>query len=651
MNTRLGHIAITLGKELREALRDRRTLAMMVLFPLVVYPLLSLLVSQLVLHREKSREEQPSTVAVTGSGPVASELRGRLADRPKLFKVVERGDLGAVEAGHLDAVLVVGDGAASAGTTRHVQILYDASRDESREAEDRLADLLAGALPAGCARFEVKKHDVASGTKLGGYLLSKALPLALVLMVLLGAFYPAIDVTAGERERGTLETVLVAPISRFDLLLGKVLAVTCIAALTGLLNLTSMTVTLIQAVHLADAKAPLLVPWSRAAAATLVIFPSAFLFGALFVAIGSIARGFKEAQSFLMPVYFCCIAPALIGGVGEYQLSGAAAQAPAMNVTLLARELLLGKAPLGGALLALGSTALYGCLALAFAARLYDSEGFLDPAAARAHRREGRARVPVDVNAPPSAGQALTVFAVAFLLLVFVFLPWQKRDLVRGLLGTQYLGMLGLAVLLARLTGRRTAGMIALRPPPRPAWAGALLIGVSAWAAVALLSDWILPVPKEVIEHLRKALLADHQRSLLLNLLLVAVTPAICEEALFRGVVLRGLATRLPPASAIIITGVLFGTFHLDVWRFLPTALLGVLLSWVALASGSLVPSMIIHFCNNAILVILSAARVDERLGALGRAAGAGVFVVAVVVASAGVYLVRRGGRTPRPET
>jgi sodium transport system permease protein len=212
VSTRLHHVALTLGKELRETLRDRRTLAMMVLFPLVVYPLLSLLVSQVLLTREQKREASPATVNVQGTGASADDLRRRIIGKPKLFKLVERGDSAAVEAGRLDAILVMGDGPDDASAPRHVQILYDAARDESREAAERLSDLLAAALPERCSRYEVKRHDLASGTRLGGYLLSKALPLALVLMVLLGAFYPAIDVTAGERERGTLETVLVAPI-------------------------------------------------------------------------------------------------------------------------------------------------------------------------------------------------------------------------------------------------------------------------------------------------------------------------------------------------------------------------------------------------------------------------------------------------------
>jgi hypothetical protein len=91
--------------------------------------------------------------------------------------------------------------------------------------------------------------------------------------------------------------------------------------------------------------------------------------------------------------------------------------------------------------------------------------------------------------------------------------------------------------------------------------------------------------------------------------------------------------------------------FHLDVWRLLPTTLLGILLSWVAFESRSLYPSMIVHLINNGMLVTLSSMKVDERLGKLGRGASAAIFAAAVVVSGVGVYLVRRGGQTPRPKS
>ena len=95
----------------------------------------------------------------------------------------------------------------------------------------------------------------------------------------------------------------------------------------------------------------------------------------------------------------------------------------------------------------------------------------------------------------------------------------------------------------------------------------------------------------------------------------MALTPAICEEALFRGPILRGLRTRLPPAGAAILTGLLFGIYHLDPWRLLPTAILGVALSGIALGSDSIVPAMVAHFVNNACLILLARLHADDTDG------------------------------------
>jgi sodium transport system permease protein len=639
MSQRLSHVLLTLGKELRESLRDRRTLAVMILFPLVVYPLLSLLAAQVAVSRDRAREARPSLVAVTGTRGARDDLAARIRERPKLLTLVERGSRADVVAGRLDALVQLGEASAS-----RAEIVYDAGREESREAAERLSEVISSVLPEGCTpRFSLDKHSLAPEASVGGYLLSKVLPLLVVLMVLLGAFYPAIDVTAGERERGTLETILSSPIRRFDLLLGKVLAVTALAALTGLLNLASMSVTLIQVMHLADPGATLPVPWTRAAAAAAVVLPSAFFFASVFVAIGAVARGFKEAQHLLTPVYFLSIVPAVAGAIGEYRLAGPAAWIPCMNVTLLARDLLLGHVPWSGALAALASTVAWGCAALVAAAHIFSSERFVDPGP-RESRRD--TSPPSPQSNPPTAGQALFLYALAFVLLYFVWLPLQRRDLVLGLLASEWGGLFGLVVLFAALTRRSLVGLLRMvRPPPR-CLAGAALVGLSAWAAVAILSEWVSPVPKEVIEQLRRSLIpTDGSRGLLATLALVALTPAICEEALFRGPILHGLRSRVSPAAAVALTGLLFGVFHVELSRILPTALLGVLLSLIALESGSILPAMLAHFLNNASLVGLAYFHIDEKVAEVGAATSVFILAAAAALTALGLLLVRSGAR------
>jgi sodium transport system permease protein len=247
-------------------------------------------------------------------------------------------------------------------------------------------------------------------------------------------------------------------------------------------------------------------------------------------------------------------------------------------------------------------------------------------------------------SSPPTASQALFLYALAFVLLYFLWLPLQRRNLVLGLLASEWGGLFGLVVLFAWFTRRSLAGLLRIVRPPLRCLAGAALVGLSAWAAVAILSEWVSPVPKAVVEQLRRSLIpTDGSRGLLATLALVALTPAICEEVLFRGPILRGLRTRTSPAAAVALTGLLFGVFHLDLSRILPTALLGVLLSLVALESGSILPAILAHFLNNATLIGLATLRVDEKVAEVGTIASALIFVAAALLTVLGLLLVRSG--------
>lgn len=641
------HVLLTLGKELRETLRDRRTLMVMVLFPVVVYPMLSLVMTQVMTEREKTQEARPSQVAVMGAGPVVEEIRRRLSADSKTFVLVPVAVPADVETGHVDAIV---DGP-TADVPARLSVLYDASRDESRRAEQRLSKLLGEMLPEGCTpRFTVEGKDLASGAKLGGYVLSKALPALIILMVLLGAFYPAIDVTAGERERGTLETLLAAPVRRFDLLLGKVLAVTTLAVLTGLLNLLSMSITVLHALHLAAPEAVLPVPWTRVIATSLVVFPSGFLFAATFVAIGSMARGFKEAQNLLMPVYVLTLVPTLAAAVGDLDLRGMVALVPGMNVTLLAREIILGRATIGQVLAVLGSTLVIGAVAVGFATRFYQSEHFIEVRARPRRLLRGPSYRASDSprTGAPTAGEAMALYGVGFALLYFAFIPLQKRDLVTGLMLSQWGGLLGLAVLFARVTRRRLADVFGLSWPTGGAVVGAVLVGLSGGIVLTVLTEWVMPPPRQAMEELRRALLPqDGSRTLAEAILAFAITPALCEEAFFRGPILRGLRGRLGATGAIVVTGALFGLFHIDVWRIVPTGLLGVLLSFLAWRTGSLVPAIIAHGVNNALVLVLTAKGADQSIEVMGRRPQAAVLAGGCAVLALGLLLITRG---PRPQ-
>ena len=181
-----------------------------------------------------------------------------------------------------------------------------------------------------------------------------------------------------------------------------------------------------------------------------------------------------------------------------------------------------------------------------------------------------------------------------------------------GILVGQVFFLLLPAALFVRLGGFDAMEVLSLRKPPRGSVSAgfALLLGglQLAWF-LSWVQGFFIPVPTEYLETMADALRADTVGRFLWILLFAAVTPAVVEEVLFRGVLLSGLRSRLTTAGAVVLSGVVFGLFHLTpetAFRFLPSASLGMLLAWVVAASGSLPLAILLHFCNNALILVLA---------------------------------------------
>jgi membrane protease YdiL (CAAX protease family) len=180
--------------------------------------------------------------------------------------------------------------------------------------------------------------------------------------------------------------------------------------------------------------------------------------------------------------------------------------------------------------------------------------------------------------------------------------------------------------------------------------AGGILCGAGGFWLVALLESTVLerlmPVPEPIKESLRRLVVPGAgPRLLLLDVLALALAPALCEEALFRGLALPSLRPRLGAAGAVAVTALLFAGFHLSIYRFIPTAILGALLGAVRLGAGSLWPAIFAHATNNLLVLLLVRAGLDAP-PTPNSVAGLAGLVTAVVALTVGLALV---GRSQQP--
>lgn len=743
-------------KELREILRDRRTIITLVLMPILVYPLLAVIFQRIMLTMAPA-VGQTTEVAVgvdsladaqdlddlisqyrqlQGGGASESDLPEPSSPTPKLpglplptaaatsnvqFKYYRADEIAAELGGDMNDALADGSiqlvvrrrnyrsaatqafdamqaGSFAAGMSPLLQVTRAVIADRS-EAE------LAGArFPANrpAAVFAVQFDPASPGGRAGAKFLEQAfeqlnrrsyqyrleqaqlpagesvvlikepikeveattagafstlVPLILILMTIAGGVYPAIDLTAGERERGTLEMLAAAPVPRIAILAGKYVAVVTVAVLTALVNLLGMAVTLaftgMGALVLGSGGFSFVVILELFG--LLVLFAS--FFSAVLLALTSFARSFKEAQAYLIPLMLFSLAPGLLALTPGLRLSIPFAITPLINMVLLARDVIAQNVEPLPAVVAVTATLIYAAAAVSLAASVFGADAVLYGGSgswADIFRRP--------TESQPAASPSNALFCLAVLFPSFFLISSglgqlssasMMQRIITGAAVTVLLFVLLPAIAMYMGRVRWSSGFqlwlprrlvnfgpsggdpyitseptIAFGPMRTIAiFVGAALLGLSLWPLaheLVILSLWFSPsmIDESKFQLVLEMLELWGQLPLPLILLCMAVAPAVCEELFFRGYLFAAFRRRLNAWQTVLLTSVLFGLFHvvtsaaLAPERFLPSAFLGLCLGAIAWKTRSVLPGMLLHVLHNGLL--LSMAYYRDELAAAG---------------------------------
>ncbi|MFQ6673976.1 MAG: ABC transporter permease subunit [Fidelibacterota bacterium] len=376
-------------KEIKDTLRDRRTLMMMVVMPLVIVPLLITVVVKVQQSQMEKAAAKRLNIAFVGREYVPELFE--LFDQDERFNLVQGVQKDSVTAmtsrGELDGAVVVTPEfpeLISADKQGKVQIVFKSS-EAFGIAKDRLSEVIEDydrrivdgrieRLNLDKNLFDavaIEKADVASAKERIGKLAGGYLPYLFIIFGFMGAMYPGIDLGAGEKERGTLETLLSSPASRLEIVIGKFFVVMLAGVATALIAMGGLYIAVRRFPEIPPDMLDVIMEMLGLRMVLMVLsllLPIAAFFAAVILSLSIFAKSFKEAQSIITPLNVAIVFPALIGTLPGIELDARTALVPILNVSLATKDMLAGTVQpvylieVYVSLFAIAALSLWGCV-------------------------------------------------------------------------------------------------------------------------------------------------------------------------------------------------------------------------------------------------------------------------------------------------
>lgn len=631
MNKRI--IAGLYKKEIIDILRDKKTILMMIVVPLVLYPLLfigSMALTQSILTQDTKNTFRINVQAEEGLEELKDFIvtTGNKHDYDFLFiqDIMLEADDGipksAIEDGIIDACIIKND----SGDKTEFKVVYDSSDNMSSTAatmlktviddykekmrEDKVAQL--GVSPDDVLNsVSFKESDIASTEKSIGSLFGYIIPFLLVSSVLMGAMYPAIDTTAGEKERGTLETLLTMPVKNIELIISKFLATSTIAAGTAFLNVASMGI--LGAYFFETIKSTTEEEISFSVAAYIPSIAITMVLAVIFAMFSSAvcllvciyAKSFKEAQNYSTPVMLVFMVAGMAGMVPAITLNNTTALIPIVNTALLIGQLFTFEFDIKLILLVIISNVLYTMIVVVLMARLFNSEAVLFGDATDSIRLiENRSNM--KDKQIPGIGDVALLLSVLLIILLLVGSLLVIKFGFWGVIIQQSIILFG-TLIYSWYIKTDYRKVFSLKSPS----VVDLIASVISWAGLFILITFISAITSRIFPESTQSLSEEYDilmgnQPTLLILFGMALLPAIGEELLFRGFLYGTLSNRLKPWLAIVITGLVFGAYHMSLAKLIAVSMLGAYFAYVIYKRGSICNTMLMHFLNNAVGLLIT---------------------------------------------
>lgn len=643
MNTKI--IKTLVKKEILDVFRDKKTVIMMLVVPVLLYPLIFIGAMTVVSMVSSGMEKQTYRVAVEaqddgaflqkleqvneelqtqGNDDESSEAERDTEEATYELVLIDADSISdyeeALNAEEIDAYI---SGQMQDGRMQY-DIYYLSSVTNSSYAKNIVMDIFdeykeeitkEKITEAGLDVHEILEpvgyegEDIASSEQSLGSIMGSILPFMLIVSLLMGTMYPAIDTTAGERERGTLETILTLPVTNRQLIVSKFLTVAMIGIISAMLNIISMggiAFYMYQIMDLqSDAQAFDLMQFVPALlVCILAILAFSLFISAVTMCVTAFAKTYKEANNYITPLMLVVMFVGYIGFIPNIEFNQTMAMMPVANICLLIKNMLIFKIDYALIAIVLISNVAYALFAILFLSKIYDSEAILF-GDGKAGMQLFEKRSNLKKGGVPSMSDVWFVLALTTMIFLYGGSILQVKYGLWGVFGSQMI-LLCVPLLVVWYTKKDMKDTYGLNKTKAAGFLGGFILIIGMVCINMVVSNIMIKLFPNSASNLTNTFSELMEGNLPETLFVIALAPAICEELLFRGVIFRSMQKKYRISTAIILVGVLFGAYHMSMVKFIPTGLLGVVLCYTVYKTGSIYPAMMMHFVNNALSVVIS---------------------------------------------
>ncbi len=536
------------------------------------------------------------------------------------------------------AMDLTGEGAPPA----KVYVFHNSAEDKSKIAADRVGAILnrwqhayvehtlgENNVPSWLIQgIEVNGADVSDKRGRSAAMWSKILPFVVMVWSLTGAFYPAIDLCAGEKERGTFETLLSTPAKRSEIAIGKLMTVVAFSMATALLNMLSMAFTglFVYSRMTAGIGGMQMGPPPMASLIWLVIalLPISALFSAIALATAAFARSSKEGQYYLVPLMMISMPLMIIPMLPAAALDFGTSLIPVTGLMLLLRSLIEGHyaealryfAPVCCV------TTICCWVAVRWVVYQFNSETVLFRASERFAVGTWIKSVFNQRHDVPSIGNAFLCCVLILVMKFFIGIaaaemaPQTFVDLVQITLAVLLAGVLAPTLIMGVMLTTNVWRTLKLARCSVPVACAAAVMAICFHPALMALTELVMKIYPPIGDASQISGMFDglmqSAPGFWAILLVMAVIPAVVEELAFRGFILSGFERLRNKWQAILLASLFFGMAHSIIQQSIITAFIGIILGVIAVQTRSIIPCMIYHVTHNSLTLILAMVSPDR---------------------------------------